>query len=54
MPYGCVLAGGIELENKIYVVTEEVKPLAEQLPQLKAYPNAISWGIYQIAVRHTT
>lgn len=46
-----MLAGGVELDTKIFVVTEEVRPLSEALGELKAFPHAISWGLYQVAVR---
>jgi len=45
---------GIELETSIYIVTEEVKPLADRIQEIKSQGNSISWGLYTIAVRSSS
>ncbi len=41
---------GIELPNYFYIVTEQVTPLKEALPQTKSNDHQLAWGIYQIVV----
>ncbi|EGC35135.1 hypothetical protein DICPUDRAFT_55347 [Dictyostelium purpureum] len=39
---------GMENESNIYIVTEPVQPLDEQIEDIRSFENAISWGIYQV------
>ena len=41
---------GLETENVIYVVTEEVTPLGTFLKTNAPKESTISWGLYQVVV----